>query len=189
MSDHQDELPVLEATYDRLCKERDRLRDARGFFSRPLGPAPASAGISTALVTTLGSKLDTGFVWAAVGTLALLVLVGIAYDGKPAYRHLYARELAGVRKVRGKRARRRRRAATSVAAPPAGSSAEEARYRTMIAREEAVIGEPALDNRHHWPWFHVSTLQEGLDVERTGLRTVQALWLAVIVLLVLAVLA
>ena len=45
-------------------------------------------------MTAVGPNLDKGFVWAAVGALVLLVLVGVAYDGKLAYRHLYARELA-----------------------------------------------------------------------------------------------
>jgi hypothetical protein len=179
-------LQVLQETYRRVCAERDRLRDARAFFARPLGPAPASAGISTALVTTLASNLDTGFVWAAVGTLVLLVLVGIAYDGKPSYRHLYARELAGVRSTRG-RAARRVQAAVSAKPPADEKLAPAAWYRLMIERERAVLGEPAFDNRYHWPWFQVRTMQEAVDVERTGLRAVQALWLGVIVLLVLAV--
>lgn len=43
-------------------------------------------------------------------------------------------------------------------------------------------------NGYHWPWFRVTSLQDGVDLERAGLRAVQTLWLAVIVLLVLAVL-
>jgi hypothetical protein len=59
----------------------------------------------------------------------------------------------------------------------------------MIERERSVMGEPMLDNAYHWPWYHVTTLQQGLDVERTGLRVTQGLWLIVIVMLVLAILA
>jgi hypothetical protein len=62
-------------------------------------------------------------------------------------------------------------------------------YRTMIQRERDIIGSPVICNGYHWPWFRVTTLQEGVDLERTGLRAVQALWLAVIVFLVLATLA
>jgi hypothetical protein len=185
-------LEVLRASYERLCTERDRLRSARGFFSRPLGPAPASAGISTALVTALGSHLDTGFVWAAVGALALLVVVGAAYDGKPAYRHLYARELAGVRSARGAIALWRRRAAINARAAETLAADDGlqpvAWYREMMRREREIIGPPTIFNHHYAPWFQVTTLQEGLDLERTGLRAIQALWLGVIVCLVLAVL-
>jgi hypothetical protein len=187
-----DALEMLRTRYERLCNERDRIRSARGFFSRPLGPAPASAGISTALVTTLGSHLDKGFVWAAVGTLALLILVGIAYDGKPAYRHLYARELAGVRTSPGTIALWRGRAAVNGRAAQTTAADDGLEladwYRVMIRREREIMGGPTIFNGYHWPWFHVTTLQEGLDLERTGLRTVQALWLGVIVWLVLAVL-
>jgi hypothetical protein len=57
---HDERLERFRLEYERVCGERDRLRNARGFFARPLGPAPASAGISTALVTTFGSNLDRG---------------------------------------------------------------------------------------------------------------------------------
>jgi hypothetical protein len=58
----------------------------------------------------------------------------------------------------------------------------------MIERELQLIGPPRPRNRWRGPWRRVATLQDGLDSERTGLRVVQALWLAVIVCLVLAVL-
>src|SRR6202043_3361376 len=106
------------------------------------GPAPASAGISTALVATLGSHLDTGFVWAAVGTLALLVLVGVAYDGKPAYRHLYARELAGVRTSGSRFVMWRGRATHDARAARRATEDDRlgpvAWYRTMIRRERDI---------------------------------------------------
>ncbi len=56
----------------------------------------------------------------------------------------------------------------------------------MIAHEAAIIGPAMQDNTWRLP-FHVTTLQEGLDAERTGLRLTQGLWLLVIVFLVLAV--
>jgi hypothetical protein len=151
-----DGIQTLEATYARVCAERDRLRSTRGFFSRPLGPAPASAGISTAVVTTLGSHLDTGSCgrpWA----LVLLVLVGAAYDGKPAYRHLYTRELAGVRTSGSRFALWRHRVRHEAAA--AKRAAEDDRreladwYRTMIRRERDIVGGPLVCNRYHLAWF------------------------------------
>jgi hypothetical protein len=172
------EVEMLRLAYERVCHERDRLRDARGFFSRPLGPAPASAGISTALVATFGSRLDTAFLVLAMISLALLVLVGAWYDGKPAYRHLYARVLA--------------QAPERVDRPPAQAPSGETEsvaewYRMMIARETAVIGPPLVENRWRAPWARVITLQDGIDSERTGLRAVQLLWLLVILFLILAV--
>ncbi|MFI5091302.1 MAG: hypothetical protein ACHP7P_14730 [Terriglobales bacterium] len=179
-----EQLERLRLEYERVCGERDRLRNARGFFARPLGPAPASAGISTALVTTLGSNLDRGYLALALISLLLLVVLGLWYDGKPAYRHLYAREIRGVRGTVGKRAR-----ATGQRSPNDSSPSLSEWYREMIAREIAIIGEEQLDNTWRWPWQPVRTLQEGLDSERTGLRSVQMLWLMVIGFLVLAVLA
>jgi hypothetical protein len=179
-----EELERLRLEYERVCGERDRLRDARGFFARPLGPAPASAGISTALVTTLGSNLDGGYLAVALISLLLLIILGAWYDGKPAYRHLYAREIRGVRNTVGRRARARLQKSPNELPPSLPEW-----YREMIAREIAVSGDEQLENGWRWPWQPVTTLQEGLDSERTGLRSVQLLWLMVIGFLVLAVLA
>lgn len=177
-------LERLRLEYERICGERDRLRNARGFFARPLGPAPASAGISTALVTTLGSNLDGGYLTVALISLLLLVILGAWYDGKPAYRHLHAREIRGVRNTVGRRARARLQKSPNEFSPSLSGW-----YREMIAREITLVGNEQLENRWRWPWQTVTTLQEGLDSERTGLRSVQLLWLMVIGFLVLAVLA
>jgi hypothetical protein len=163
-------LETLRVSYQRVCGERDRLRDARGYFARPLGPAPASAGISTALVATLASSLNGWFLALALLCLILLISVGIAYDNSPAYRHLYARATAGMNAIDEARL------------PPAQW------YETMILRESAIIGETALKNTRRLPWQPVETLQDGLDSERTGLRLVQLLWTLVITSLALAVL-
>jgi hypothetical protein len=187
-----EDLTVLKATYDRICNERDRLRSARGFFSRPLGAAQASAGLSATVVSTFKPGVDEGLLWAAVGTLLLLVLVGIAYDGKPAYRHLYARELA--RKRTGRRGRDLWHERSTIAEEAAARAHADDRlrpeewYREMIRRERAVMGRPAAFNCHYLPWSRVCTMQQGVDLERTGLRVVQALWVVIILLLVLAVL-
>jgi hypothetical protein len=94
---HDDELETLKAVYDRVCKERDRLRDARGYFARGLGPAPASAGIGTALVAAIGESNNTLALAVAVVLVGIMILVSTVYDGKPAYRHLYARRLSQAR--------------------------------------------------------------------------------------------
>lgn len=172
------ELRALEAAHQRLCHERDRLRDARGLFARGLGPLPASAGISTALVGTLGSGLHMGFVWAAVGMLGVLVACGIAYDSKKAYRHLYADHL--------RRLREDQRESDALVLEGGIVPEPTEWYRVAIELERALIGPPLQRNRWRMPWAPVETLQDGLDSERTGLRAVQLLWLVVIVLLVLA---
>jgi hypothetical protein len=46
-----DRLAALQAAYDDLRRETDRLRDARGAFTRQLGPLPISAAVVAGLVT------------------------------------------------------------------------------------------------------------------------------------------
>jgi hypothetical protein len=177
------QLETLRVSYERVCHERDRLRDARAYFSRPLGPAPASAGISTALVTALGSNLDPAFVALALASLVALVGIGIWYDGKSPYRQLYAKRV------------------TREAGNPVDAVARKEPidpdtvllpalwYARMIERDSALIGESTGKNVRRWPWDPVDSLQDGLDSERTGLRLVQGLWSLVILFLVLAVIA
>lgn len=180
-------LETLRRTYERICGERDRLRDARGFFARALGPAPASAGISTALVATFAHTRDEVFLWLAVGALVALVVAGMLYGGKPAYRHLYAREIERLRERL--RTDSSLRTGTDVApgAPLEDQLLPRDWYGAMIDLERKIYGPD--DDRNHvrWPWETISTLQGGLDAERTGVWIVQLLWLAVIVLLVLSV--
>ena len=166
------ELEMLKAAYERVCKERDRLRDARGFFARPLGPAPATAGISTALIAAFANGVHTLWIVLAAITVALMIAAGIWYDSKPAYRHLYRKALDDAT------------VETPWYARTPGTETEW--YRTMIARELDLLGPPEPENRLRAPWEEVDTLQDGVDSERTGLRAVQLLWLATIVFLLLA---
>src|SRR5436190_5319327 len=87
------ELDTLKLTYDRLREETKRLRDARAGFARGLGPAPASAGIATAVTAALGEPHHRGWLYAALVLLALMVVVGMLYVRLPAYRQLYARRV------------------------------------------------------------------------------------------------
>ena len=61
-------------------------------------------------------------------------------------------------------------------------------HERMIKRECAIIGAPTVCNCHHWPLVPGHNAPGRRGPEPTGLRVVQTLWLAVIVLLVLATL-
>jgi hypothetical protein len=168
---HDDELETLKAVYDRVCKERDRLRDARGHFARGLGPAPATAGIATALVAAIGDSNNTLALAFAVVLVGIMILVSTVYDGKPAYRHLYARHLSQAR---------------TTVLPPDSLPPKEW-YREMIALERDIYGWPPRQKNHYFlPGKRVNDLQEGLDSERTGRVVVAALWVAVVLVLVIA---
>jgi hypothetical protein len=160
-----DHLETLKAIYARVSNERDRLRDARGHFARGLGPAPASAGIATALVAAFGGGKNPLLLGLAAAGLLLMVICSIWYDGKPAYRHLYAKRLGQV---------------------PADWLGPQAWYRAMIALEKDIYGDPRDRNRRSPPWADVNDLQDGVDLERTGLHVVQVLWVGVVALLVAA---
>jgi len=177
-----DDLATLKAYHERLIRERDRLRDARGSFSRQLGPTPASAGISTALVAAFGSHPKTVFMALALASLFLLVVSGLWYDGKPAYRHLFAKRLACQQSERNTVDAFMRARHVDMSRVPT----PEQWYARMIELESSIIGELREHNSLMWPWQQVDTLQAGVDAERTGVRAVQALWLLVIVFLVLA---
>lgn len=187
MSVDEEQLRVLKATYDRLCKERDRLR-ALGVSSQDHSdrrlPRPASR-------RRLSRHLDRSLTPVSYGRPSRLWLF-LSSSASPitASRHTgictRGSSLACDKYVARQRVVRELPYPLSLVTDD--GPAQAAWYQTMIKRERAVRGDLAFENNYHWPWFHVSTLQEGLDVERTGLRAVQALWLAVIVLLVVAVL-
>ena len=179
------ELATLKLTYERLCQERDRLRAARGFFARGLGPAPASAGIATALVAALGDGKNPGLLAAATGVLIAMILLSIAYDGKPAYRHLYASEIKAIRtQIAGHP--RLAKSSDRWEQEPEDLLPPAEWYRAMIQLERALYGREREKNRLAAPWKSVRNLQDGADVERTGVRLVQTLWVIVVALLVAA---
>ena len=164
---------TLKAIYERLCQERDRLRDARGFFARGLGPAPASAGIATGVVAALSEGPNHVVLWFAVGVLCAMVMLSTWYGAKAPYRHLYARTVPEA--VRA-----------SAAQKPEDSLEVTEWYRKMIRLERDLYGSLRTENRYLPPWKRAENLQEGADLERTGALLVQGLWVIVILLLVLA---
>jgi hypothetical protein len=197
---------ALRLEYTRLCGERDRLRAARGRFSLGLGPAPASAGIATTIAATATNKPDHTLLTIAICLLGALVFVGVVYDGKPAYRLLRARSSEQRRlwplsewrrRLRGTVARwgaflrhpiaRLRLRDDGVEAKPEPCGSEIEWLEREIRQERELIGGAELDNHWRPPWARVTTLQEGVDSERTGARLVGLLWVAVIAVLLAAV--
>jgi hypothetical protein len=173
VSEH--DLEALKLTYERLRQESGRLRDARAHFARGLGPAPASAGIATAVAAAVGPDQNRAWVYAALVLLALMVGVGALYGGKRPYRQLYAERVK-----QGK----------SPGPAELAELSEREWYLRMIELEQALYGEE-LVSKNRWlsPQAKVSDLQAGADAERTGGLAVQALWVAVIACLVLLKLA
>jgi hypothetical protein len=188
-SQDDQQLATLKLTYERLGHERDRLRDARGFFGRGLGPAPVSAGISTALVSALGEGKNPGLLGLALASLIALIAVSVWYDGKPSYRHLYAGNVKRLREQIG----RDHPELAEAARLESGIHVEDLLppddwYRRMIRLERDIYGGERTGNQWRAPWKEVRDLQDGLDHERTGLRFVHALWVVVVASLVLSVL-
>jgi hypothetical protein len=180
----EQDIETLKATYERLCQERDRLRDARGFFARGLGPAPASAGIATGVVAALGEGQNPGAILSALGVLGIMVVLSIWYGGKPAYRHLYAKKISAGRPLT---------AEDSLPTDPPSGADEPGDflpiadwYREMIRRERETYGSLRVKNSYPPPWMPVNDLQDGADLERMGALSVQGLWVVVISLLVVA---
>jgi hypothetical protein len=68
-----DEPAALELAHKQVTGERDRLRDARAFFARQLGPLPAFAGISAAVVAAFSDKIDHN--WCLYVALLGMVVV------------------------------------------------------------------------------------------------------------------
>ena len=97
--DGKDDTRVLELTYTRMVNERDRLRDARAFFARQLGPLPTVAGVSLTLIVALTSDDADRWWLVALAGVALVAMVGISFLSSriPPYR-----ELRKKAKVKGK---------------------------------------------------------------------------------------
>jgi hypothetical protein len=166
------DLTTLRLTYERLREESTRLRDARAHFARGLGPAPASAGIATAVTAALGQHSQRGWLYAALVLLILMAMVGMIYVRNPAYRQLYAKRV---------------KADPSLAPEELLNLSPEAWYLRMIELEQSLYGD-TVHERNRWlsPWATVGDLQDGADAERTGALAVQALWVGVMACLVLS---
>jgi hypothetical protein len=178
-----DELLTLRLAYEQAIQERDRIRGARAFFARQLGPLPTFAGISVGLVGAFSDRSHHGpWLWLALGALALLVFVSLLYSGMPAYRQLRARK-----ELRWRGELERAHPDEAADAERAGLRVEDVLnprdwYVGQIQLERELYGTAGKRNRLLAPsWGLDNTdLQDQLDRERTGVFLAQALFLAVI---------
>jgi hypothetical protein len=183
-----DDLETLRLAYTELCRERDRLRNARASFSKQLGPLPVAAGISTGTIAVFARHVrHPEFLWVALGLLVVLVCVGVLYGGMPAYRQIRAtkqkkwrKDLEARHRVEAARAQETNRQIEDLLSPGDW-------YRAMIALERDIYGEfDSERNKVLPPIRNVKSLQDALDRERTGFYVVQLLFAAVIVMLALS---
>jgi hypothetical protein len=168
-----DDVTARRLTYERLAAERNRMRDARSFFARQLGPLPAFAGISVALVGAFSEDIGCeAWLWVALAIFALMIVVSILYSGMPPYRELRANRVDG-------------------GTEGVGTQNPADWYDAEIALEKAIY---ASESARPWFWQlplrrPQGDLQEQLDKERVGYFLAQVLFLLVIASLLLAVFA
>lgn len=166
--DETREREALKLEYEYLRSENIRLRDGRGSLTRQLGPLPISAAIVAGLVTGLTRDVHANaFLWSALGLFLVLALISIWYSGMKPYRVLRREKEACFTRSRK-------------------SPVEW--YKSAIALEEAIYGEPSDDKglRARLPRSDIKSLQEGYDRERSGLFIIQGLFALVIILLVVS---
>lgn len=186
--DPEDDASTLKLVYEELCQERDRLRNARASFSSQLGPLPIAAGISTGTIVVFARHVEHPvFLWAALLLLIVLAIVSMLYSGMPAYRQIRAvkqerwrKELAISYGAEAQLAKQTDREIEDLLSPIEW-------YRAMIRLERDIYGKfDSKRNRILPPSRRVKNLQDALDRERTGLYTVQLLFVFVIVALALS---
>jgi hypothetical protein len=185
-----DRLAALQAAYDDLRRETDRLRDARGAFTRQLGPLPISAAVVAGLVTGFAPPdwetaiRSEWMLWVAGGLFGVLVLSSILYGNLRPYRVLRKKTEEEWEDGASPSELVDRLVGRSEAAVPANVELEL--YKAMVLLEQRIYGEP---RRRWWQWrlpWRIKTLQEGFERERSGLVLVQALFALVVLFLVLA---
>jgi hypothetical protein len=164
-----DELDARRLTYNRLAAERDRLRGARAFFARQLGPLPAIAGLSLAAVGVFAHKIQNHtWLWIALAAFAAMVVVSIFYSRMPSYRELRAARRATL---------------------PGGQAHHTPRawYDAEITLEQDIYSCGGTRCAVWWPLLRSDcNMQRQMMKERFGVVIVQLLFLLVVVSLVLA---
>jgi hypothetical protein len=164
---------TLRLIYEHQVRERDRLRDARRTVTAQLGPLPASAGLVIGLFAGLSPNVENrGLWWAALALFLGVIAVSVGSSRVDPYR----RAAAEVDEPRGE------------GLQPGDLLAEEEWLATRIEIERRLYygeaGEaPPRGLRRLSP--SRGSLQASFDLELAGLRMVQALLAAEVVLLVL----
>ena len=167
-----DDVTGKRLTYERMSEERDRIRAARAFFARQLGPLPAFAGISVAVVGAFSEEIrNETWLWVALIAFAAMVAVSVFYSRMPAYRELRAQRISNNNTAEG------------------DESMDSARwYQAEIDLERRIYTSQGCRGKFWW-WPRRNLdgdLQEQLDKERLGVFLVQSLFLLVIAFLVFA---
>jgi hypothetical protein len=179
MSEECDDDPVavLRLRYDQAVQERDRIRAARAFFARQLGPLPTFAGVSVSLVAAFSEKIQhREWLWVALGGFVVMAVVSMLYSRMPAYRQ-----------IRASRVPKRPEEDARGVAQLANFDTPRAWYEAELALECQLYGPPRKNNEWGLPWRRPQDdLQCQLDRERTGVFVTQSLFIVVIVALVLA---
>ena len=179
---------TLKLTYDGLCQERDRLRDARAAITRQLGPLPLSAAIAFGIVSGFSKDVEHRcLLFVALAAFVLMVGVSALYSGFQPYRQLRAQKESRWRSALAERFPDRDALADELGLQLEDVLPERDWYSAMIELERAVYGPPQTRNRGGPPRrAEADNLQLALDRERTGLYIVQFLFVVTIVLLVLS---
>lgn len=176
------ELDALKLRFEDLRRENERLRDARSAITAQLGPLPISAAIVAGLVSgfALGGKthLHEGDLRLALWLFGAMVLVSMLASTFRPYRKLRDKLIKDSK---------------DTDKPEKATSAREW-YQRMIKLEETLRGTSGRSG--FWAWlgafipipipFRAKSLQSACDQEWKGLFLTKSLFVAVIVLLILA---
>lgn len=179
---------TLKLLYEEVIRESERLRSARGAFSRQLGPLPIAGALVLGVFTAFAKHPHRTLAWVAVGLFGLSVLVSMAASGIAPYRRLRAREIVG--KDEWKRPDLQGAMdGGDVTAEAVLTEQEWLCERIRLERKLYGAPEPGTPLKLLLrPWELVlprrwTTLQKAFEVERYAVLFVQLLFLAEIVLL------
>jgi hypothetical protein len=184
-----DHLETLKVAYEEVRQERDRIRNARGWASRQLGPLPSAAGISTGVVAAFSGHVNRWWLYGALVGLAAMVIVSMLYSRVQAYRQMVAEKQSGWDTELDRAHRELAEQARSRELKTEDLLPAVDWYSTMIARERRLYGGRNCKRSRDWRWLplrHPTNLQDAFDRERVGVFTVQFLFVIVIACLVLS---
>jgi hypothetical protein len=177
------ELDALRLRFEDIRRENERLRDARSAITAQLGPLPISAAIVAGLVSgfALGGKthLHELELHLALCLFGAMVLVSMLASTFRPYRKLRDKAIKD----------------SKPGADPEKATSAKEWYERMIGLEESLRGS-SVRRSGFWPWlgaaapipipFRAKHLQSACDQEWKGLFLTKSLFVAVIVLLILA---
>jgi hypothetical protein len=91
MQSSEPDVETLQLIYDRIVRERDRLRDARRAVTAQLGPMPAAGAVVLGLFAGLPDDIhNRGLVWAALAVFIVVILLSASGIRLSPYRQLTA---------------------------------------------------------------------------------------------------